>query len=302
MHPQRNPEVIYIPSSQVVQNAPSNIDLRRSGMRVLFRSASLSTADFVSPEGYLGPSASTPYYPTGDLQGDRNFAYASAMNCFDALEFLLVVDDRAKIAAKQSELAQALSDLGLHEYALMTSSSALELARDIYAAEPVDFRPRVASIQSLRSNILVDLRQNGPAVGAADEAIALYKEHGRHQGFSVPELACAYLDYAVLLCSIGFRKEGAAMAHELLEKVDEIGQGNEYLSSLGQLCLSNACIEIDSDLALSAAEKAIHYCRTQSDANVRALLAGALLTKSKILATQGRDDEACSFSTEATVL
>jgi tetratricopeptide (TPR) repeat protein len=264
--------------------------------------ASLSAADFASPEGYLGPSASTPYYPTGDLQGDRDYAYASAMHCSDALDVLLAVNDRTKVAAKQSELAQSLSDLGLHEYALMTSNSALELVRDMYAAESDDFRLRVASIQALRASILVDLKKNEEAVGAADEAISLYREHGRYQGVSVPELAYTCLDYAVLLSSVGLREESASIAVELLNEADEIGQDNDFLSSLGQLCLSNAQIGIDDDIALSAAEKAIEYCRTQSDVDVRAVLAGALLTKSKILSTQGRDDEACSFSLNAMVL
>lgn len=291
----------YSPPPQIVQNVPPNLALRRSGMRLLMCSASLSTADFASPEGYLGPSDSTPYYPTGDLQGDRNFAYSSTMNCLDALDVLLAVKDRGKIAAKQSELAQSFNDLGLHEYASMTSNSALELARDMYAVESDDFRLRVASIQSLRANILVDLKKNDQAVAAADEAISLYKEHGRHRGVSVPELAHTCLEYSVLLCSIGLRDEGAAMALELL-KPDEIGQDNEYISSLGELCLSNSQIGIDNNLALSAAEKAIRYCRTQSDVNVRAVLAGALLTKSKILSRHRRDDEAYSFSFNAVVL
>jgi hypothetical protein len=300
--PQHNLEIVYMLPHQVVQNVPPNLALRRSGMRLLMSCASLSTADFASPEGYLGPSASTPYYPTGDLQEDRDFAYASAMHCLDALDVLLAVNDRANIAAKQSELAQSLSDLGLHEYASMTSNSALELAGDVYVAESDDFCLRVASIQSLRANILVDLKKNEQAVGAAEEAISLYKEHGRHQGVSVPELAYTCLDYAVLLCSIGLREESAAMALELLNGADEIEQDNEYLSSLGQLCLSNSQIGIDNDLALSAAEKAIEYCHTQLDVNVGAVLAGALLTKSKILSKQGRDDEACSFSLNAVGL
>ena len=270
--------------------------------------ASLSAADFASPTGYFGPSASTPYYPTGDIEGDRNIAFTSAMDCLDAMEFLLVENhrDTVKISVKQSELAQALYDLGLHEYASMTSGFALELARDMYAATPDDFRLHVASIQSLRANILANLKQNEEAVRAADEAVALYKEHGRLQGVPTPELTYARLDQAVLLCSIGLKEEGAGVAFKLLNEADESWKDSDrkYISALCQLCLSNACVEIDSDLALSVAEEAIDHChgRTQLDLNFRAVLAGALLTKSKILSTKGQHDKAYALSSQAVDL
>ena len=228
------------------------------------------------------------------------------MDCLDSLEVLLVGDDRAKISAKQSDLAQALYELGLHEYASMTSGFALELARDMYAAAPDDFRLHVASIQSLRANILVNLKQNEEAVRAADEAVALYKEHGRLQGVPTPELTYARLDQAVLLCSIGLKEEGAGVAFKLLNEADESWKDSDrkYISALCQLCLSNACIEIDSDLALSVAEEAIDHChgRTQLDLNFRAVLAGALLTKSKILSTKGQHDKAYALSSQAVDL
>jgi len=88
--------------------SPNLLALRRSSMRLLMCWASLIVADFTSPEGYFGPPASTPYYPTGDIQGDRNAAFTSATESFDALEVLLVVNDRAKIVAKQSESPKPL--------------------------------------------------------------------------------------------------------------------------------------------------------------------------------------------------
>ena len=282
--------------------SPNLLALRRSGMRLLMCCASLAVADFASPEGYFGPPASTPYYPTGDIQGDRNAAFTSAMDAFDALEVLLVVNDRAKIAAKHSELAQALSDLGLHDYAYMTSGFALELVRELYSATPDDFRLRVASIQSLRANILLDLRQTEQAICAADEAKTLYEEHGRLQGIFIPESAYALLDYAVLLCSIGRSEEGAEIASELLNKADELWEDKEYIFALCKLCLSDAWAEINSGLALSTAEEAINYCRTQLDVNLRAVLAGTLLTKSKILSRKGWGNRAYTFSAEAIAL
>ena len=122
------------------------------------------------------------------------------MDSFDALEVLLVVNDRAKIVVKQSELAQALSDLGLYDYAYLTSGLTLELVRELYAAAPDEFRLRVVSILSLHANILIDLQQTERAIKAADEAKTLYEEHGRLQGIFIPESAYALLDYAVLLC------------------------------------------------------------------------------------------------------
>ena len=224
------------------------------------------------------------------------------MDCLGSLEVLLVGDDRAKVAAKQSDLAQALYDLGLHEYASMTSGFALGLVQEMFAAAPDDFRLPVASLQLLRANILVDLKENEQAVRAADEAVALYKEHERLRGVSVPELAHARLNQAVLLCSIALKEDGAGVAFELLCEADESWQDKEYISALCQLCLSNACIETDSDLALSAVEEAIDHCRTQVDLNFRAVLASALLTKSKILSTKGQNGRAYALSSEAVVL
>ena len=72
-------------SSQVVLNmSPNLLALRRSGMRLLMCCSSLAVADFASPEGYFGPPVSTPYYPTGDIQGDRNAAFTSAVTVVDA--------------------------------------------------------------------------------------------------------------------------------------------------------------------------------------------------------------------------
>ena len=296
-------EMVYPFSSQVLQNmSPNFLALRRSSMRLLMCCSSLNVTDFTSPEGYFGPPATTPYYPTGDIQGDRNAAFTSAMESFDALEVLLVVNDRAKIVAKQSELAQALSDLGLHDYANTTSGFTLDLVRKLYAATPDDFRLRVASIQSLRANILFDLGKTEQAIRAADEAKTLYEEHGRLQGIFIPESAYTWLDYAVLLCSIGRNKEGAKMASELLNKADELWEDKEYIFALCKLCLSNAWAEINSDSALSAAEEAIDYCRTQLDINLRAVSAGALLTKSKILSRNGGDNSAHTFSAKAVIL
>lgn len=57
------------------------------------------------------------------------------------------------------------------------------------------------------------------------------------------------------------------MALELLNKADELWEDKEYIFALCKLCLSNAWAEINSDLALSAAEEAIDYCQTQLDVN-----------------------------------
>jgi len=92
------------------------------------------------------------------------------------------------------------------------------------------------------------------------------------------------------------------MASELLIKADELWEDKEYIFALCKLCLSNAWAEINSDSALSAAEEAIDYCQTQLDANLRAVSAGALLTKSKILTRNGGDNGAYTFSAEAMIL
>ena len=263
--------------------------------------ASIPTADFASPNGFLGPPASVPYYPTGDLEGDRNIAFTTALACLDELMVLLTGNAEAEIAAALSELAQALSDLGLHDYASTVSGFALEILRDLYAADPDQFRSRFASVQSLRANILVDLRQNDDAASAAEEAVTILKDHEDIQ----PEVVYAMLNYAILLGSIGRGEEAAAVAFELKGFIDNSANLQPdivLVSPLCQLCVSNACIELNSELALSEADKAIEASRASMDANSKVVLAGALLTKSKILSSNGQNDAACSISAEAVAL
>jgi tetratricopeptide (TPR) repeat protein len=260
--------------------------------------ASIPTADFASPNGFLGPPASVPYYPTGDLE-DRNFAFTTALDRLDDLMVLLTGNAEAEIAGALFELAQALNDLGTHDYASNVSGFALEIYRGLYAAEPDQFRSRIASVQSLRANILADLRMNDDALDAAEEAVTILKEQGDTQ----PELVYAMLNYAVLLGSIGRGEGAAAVAFELTGYIDDptILQ-HTILVSLCQLCASAACSKFDSDLALSEANKAIEASRVSLDTNWKVVLAGALLVKSKILSSNGQDDDAVSMSAEAVTL
>ena len=269
-------------------------------MRLLMSAASLSPADFAPSVGYLGPPESTPYYPTGDLQGDRSVAFTTAMNCLEDLEADSQGSD-AQIATKLFELAQALSDLGLRESALDTSGYASESFDRLYIAEPNKYRPRVASALSLRANILYDLKRNDEARDAADRAVTLCKEHRESQAGPVPELAYALLTYAVLLYSMGFKDESAAVAYELLcEDGTEPGMTNIF--ALCKLCISTTRIGIDDDMGMETAEETIELSRTSSDANSRTVLAGALLAKSKMLSSTGQDDAAPAISAEAVTV
>jgi tetratricopeptide (TPR) repeat protein len=262
--------------------------------------ASLSPADFAPPVGYLGPPESTPYYPTGDLRGDRSIAFTTAMNCLEDLEVSHQGND-AQIAAKLFELAQALSDLGLRESALDTCGYASESLDRLYIAEPSKYRLRVASVLSLRANILCDLKRNDEARDAADRAVTLCKEHKGSQAGPVPQLAYALLNYAVLLCSIGLKDESAAVAFELLCE-DDMGPEMENIFALCKLCISTTRIGIDDDTGMEMAEETIELSRMSSDANTQTMLAGALLAKAKILSSTGQNDAAPAISAEAVTV
>jgi len=263
--------------------------------------ASFSTADFASPNGFFGPLASVPYYPTGDLERDRNIAFTAALDCLDELTALLTSNAKAEVAATLAELAQALNDLGLHEYASSVSSFALEVLRGLYTAEPDRFRSRIVSVQSLRANIFVDLRRHDDAADAAEEAVAILRATGETQ----PELVYAMLNYAVLLGSIGRGDGAVAVSFELVGLIDDSANLRSEISVISpfcRLCCSNACIEVERDLALSEADKAIEESRAALDANFKVVLAGALLTKSKILSLEGQNDRAYAISAEAVAL
>ena len=265
--------------------------------------ASFSPADFGSAIGYLGPSQTTLYYPTGNIQRDRVVAFTTALDRLDDLEVYIRGGDEAKIASNLPELAQALSDLGLHEHALNTCSFALEILEGPYAAAHDTSRLDLASVLSLQANILCDLKRKDESVEAADKAVTLCKEYRDTQEDPVSEVAYALVNYAVLLCSFGLMDEGAGLAFELLGEVDESSRPDmKRISSLCRLCLSITRIEADNEMALSTVEEAIELSRGSSDADSQALLAGALLTKSKILSSKGEDGAACPVSAEATSL
>jgi tetratricopeptide (TPR) repeat protein len=276
------------------------LSLRRWGVRLLMSTASLSPADFAPSVGYLGPPESTPYYPTGDLRGDRDIAFTTALDCLDDLEADPQENDD-QIATSLFQLAQALSDLGLREYALNTSGYALDVLERLYVAEPNKSRLRVASVQSLRANILCDLKRNDEARDAADRAVTLCKELQDSQATPVPELAHALLNYAILLCSMGLNDESSAVAFELLCE-DESQSDMREIFTLCRLCLSNTRIGADDSLGTEMAEQTIESTRTSSDANSQTVLAGALLANSKILSSAGQNDAASAISAEAVTL
>ncbi|KAI9509519.1 hypothetical protein F5148DRAFT_745948 [Russula earlei] len=262
--------------------------------------ASLSPANFASPVGYLGLPESTPYYPTGDLR-DRPIAFTIAMDRLDDLDAHLTRNENTGIVTKLLELTQALSDLGLHEYALNTSRFALDTLERSYTATPDESRLQLVSALSLRANILCDLKRNDEAVDTADRAVSLCREHRDSQTTPVPELAYALLNYAVLLNGIGLKDESAGVAFELLGEMDESWSDKKF-SALYNLCLLNTQIGADNDMALLLADEAVDLTQTSSDAISQAVLSGALLDKSKILSSQGQNDVALSFSAEAVTL
>ena len=283
----------------IVQGKPSHIlSLRRWAVRLLMFAASLSPAEFAPSVGYLGPPESTPYYPSGDLRGDRSVAFTIVMNCIDDLE---VNSDDVQIAMKLFELAQALSDLGLHGYALNISSYASDALERLCIAEPNKYRLRLASILSLRANILFDLNRNEEARNVADRAVTLCKEQRDSQVGPILELAYALLNYAVLLCSMGFKDESAAVAFEILCE-DETQPHMEDIFVLCKLCLSNTRIGADDDMGLEMAEELISLTCMSSDADSQTVLAGALLVKSKILSSREDNDIASAISAEVVML
>jgi tetratricopeptide (TPR) repeat protein len=262
--------------------------------------ASLSPADFARSVGYLGPPETTPYYPTGDLQSDRSVAFTTAMIRLEDLEADPQGND-AQVATKLFELAQALSDLGLYESALDTSGYASESFDRLSIAEPNKYRLGVASVLSLRANILFDLKRNDEAREAADRAVTLCKEHKESQTRPFPELAYALLTYAVLLCSMGLKDESAAIAYELLCE-DDTEPEMKDIFALCKLCLSTTRIGIDDGMGMETAEETIELSRTSSDANSQAVLFGALLAKSKMLSSTEQNDAAPAISAEAVTV
>ena len=263
--------------------------------------ASLSPAEFASTEGYSQPSAVKPYYPTGHPEQDKNVAFNKAMDCCDVLKELHSGNDAASVATQYLELSQALSDLGLLHHASTTSGFALEIFRDLNSAAAGNFSLSVASALSLRANILADLKKDEEAVNAAEEAVALCQDN---RADPVPKLVYALLNCAVLLCSVGRKERGAAVALELAGLLGDANGSLDtmHISSLCHLCLSEARNGVDDALALSTAEETIGISRNSSGVGAQVVLAGALFTKSKALSSQNRDPLAHVACAEAVTL
>jgi hypothetical protein len=173
-------------------NGVMSRDRAALGFNILMSCASFSPADFASAIGYLGPAEATLYYPTGIIQRDRIFAFTTAMDCLDDLEVYNRGNDDTEISTKLLELAQALSDLGLHAHALITCGFALEIFEGPYAAPPDTSRLEVASVLSLQASNLCDLKRKDESIDAAPRAVALCKEHRDFQGDPVPEVPMFY--------------------------------------------------------------------------------------------------------------
>jgi tetratricopeptide (TPR) repeat protein len=223
------------------------------------------------------------------------------MDCLDHMDVHPHGSDDVRIAITLFELAQALSDLGIHKYALDISGFALgTLERASVATH--NSRCHIASILSLRANILYDLKQNEEAIDAAHRAVTLFKEHRDSQATPTPELASALLNYAVLLNSIGLEDESAAVAFELLGEVDGSQPDTKDVAALCNLCLSNVRLGTDDGTDLSTTEETIERTRASSDAISQTVLSGALLNKSKIFSSRGQNEAAIPFSAEAVTL
>ena len=279
-----------------------SLSVNRSAMRLLMSAASLVPSAFASHSGFLGPVESTPYYPTGDLSRHRDIAFSTAMDCIDNLEAYIPGGDDVRIATELVALAQALSDLGLYDYALTTSGFALGALQRPYTTEPNNARLHVASVLSLQANILCDLKKNDEANDAAERAVTLCMEHKNSQTAPVPELIYALLNRAVILNAIDLKEGSAAVAFELLGELDESRPETKDVLALCKLCVSTSRIGDDNDLATSMADEAIDSTRMSSDANSQTVLVGALLAKSKSLSSKDQNDAASTVSAEVLTL
>ena len=279
-----------------------SLSIPRWTMRLLMSAASLVPSAFASHSGFLGPVESTPYYPTGDLSRHRATAFSVAIDCIDDLEAHITGGDDVRNATKLVALAQALSDLGLHDYALTTSGFALNALQRPYTTESNDARLRVASVLSLRANILCDLKKNEEANDAAERAVTLCREHKNSHTAPVPELIYALLNHAVILNAIDLKDGSAAVAFELLSELDESQSETNDVLALCKLCVSTSRIGADDDMATSMADEIIDSTRTSLDANSQTVLAAALLAKSKVLSSKDQNDVASAVSAEAVTL
>ncbi|KAI0275270.1 hypothetical protein BC834DRAFT_965676 [Gloeopeniophorella convolvens] len=275
--------------------------LRRAEVSLLMHCAELPTADFASPEGYF-TSASTIYCPTGDPKDDGNIAFSTAMDCFDTLEFPGSMQDQMEFSAKVCDLAQALSDLGFHEFALIVSEPALALHQGNLSQGFDAFRVEFASLLSLRAGILGEVKKLDEAIESASESVRLLKEHEEPHGPFTPELAYARLRHGILLDSAGQVLEAAGVIFELIDSLGGVVDTRwdmKPLLALAQLCLAHVLRRTDIDAALPAVDEAIELSRTALGTDSRGILGTALLVKAQLMSSQAQDDLAHVFSDEA---
>jgi len=129
----------------------------------------------------------------------------------------------------------------------MTSGFALDALQRPYTAEPNNACLHVASVLSLRANILCDLKKNDEANDAAERAATLCREHEDYQTAPIPELTYALLNHAVILNVLDLKDDSAAVAFELFGKLDESPPETKDVLALCKLCVSTSRIGADDD-------------------------------------------------------
>jgi tetratricopeptide (TPR) repeat protein len=170
--------------------------------------------------------------------------------------------NRSVLASALNNLANRLIAVGQREKALARAQEAVDIRRELAAAQPIGFRTDLAGSLHNLANMLSALGRREEALERAQETVDLYRESAAdHPDAFRPELAGSLNNLANRLIALGRREEALARAQE--------------------------AVDIRRELAVA-----------QPDA-FRPKLAGSLNNLANILGALGRREEALARAQEA---
>jgi len=207
-----------------------------------------------------------------------------------------------------NNLAVCLSDLGRREEALQAAQKAVDIYRDLAAAQPDAFRPNLAMSLSNLANRLSNLGHREEALAAAQKAVDIRRDlaAARPDAFR-PDLAMSLSNLANRLSDLGRREEALRAAQEAVEIRRDLAAArpDAFRPDLA-MSLNNVATFL-SDLgrreeALTAAQEAVEIYRDLAAARPDAFrpdLAMSLNNLANSLSALGRREEALTAAQEA---
>ena len=230
------------------------------------------------------------------------------MDLLDRVESLVRPDDPGQRLRLLDARAIALSLIGKSQEALAGSREAVEIRRQLAAAQPDAFLPDLAMSLNNLANLLSDVGQRSDALAAIREAVEIRRQLAAAQPDAfLPDLAMSLNNLANRLSDVGQRGEALAAIREAVEIRRQLAaaQPDAFLPDLATSLnnLANLLSDVGQrDDALAAIREAVDIYRRLAAAQPDAFLpdlATSLNNLANMLSEVGQRSDALAAIREA---